>query len=257
MSTVQFPWVAHHGMDSQQYQAYFDQYVALGYGLAWVSGYSLNGDDRYAAIWYKDGGPQFVAHHRMTSQQYQAYFDKYVNEGYRLTEVSGYDRAGVANYAAFWQKAGGSAWIAHHGMTSEQYQAYFDKYIGEGYILKQVDGYTVNGTDYYAAIWAMDSVPAFVAHHRMTSEQYQSYFDQYIAQGYRLVDVSGYTVNGIANYAAIWYKDGGPAFVARHGLNSQQYQAAFDDYVSQGYRLTVVDGYEVNGIDYYAAIWVK
>ena len=257
MSSNQFPWVSHHGMTSEQYQSYFNQYIGQGYGLAWVSGYSLNGDDRYAAVWYNDNGPQFVAHHRMTSSQYQSYFDQYVSQGYRLIEVSGYAFGNEANYAALWQRAPGADWVAHHGMTSEQYQSYFDLYISQGYVLKQVDGYTVNRVDYYAAIWTKDTVPAFVAHHRMTSSQYQSYFDQYVGQGYRLVDVSGYTVDGVANYAALWYKDNGPAFVARHGLDAQQYQAAFDDYVNQGYRLTVVDGYEVGGVDYYAAIWTK
>jgi hypothetical protein len=47
----------------------------------------------------------------------------------------------------------------------------------------------------------------------------------------------------------------GGSWVARHGLNSAQYQTAFDTYVNQGYDLMHISGYEVNGVDYYAAIW--
>jgi hypothetical protein len=251
-------WVSHHGMTSDQYQKYFDQYVKDGYSLTWVSGYSLKGDggDRYAAIWVKNSGPAFVAHHRMTSQQYQAYFDQYVKEGYRLSDVSGYDREGVANYAAIWIKTSGPEWVARHGLTSDQYQAAFDQYVKDGYRLRLVDGYTV-GSDFYAAIWDKSPAEAWVAHHRMTSDQYQTYFDKYVGEGYRLVDVSGYTVGGVANYAALWVKGPGPAFVAVHGLTSPQYQAAFDKHVKEGYQLVLVDGYEVGGQDLYAAIWNK
>jgi hypothetical protein len=38
-------------------------------------------------------------------------------------------------------------------------------------------------------------------------------------------------------FAAIWQKDGGPAFQARHGLTGAQYQQAFDQLVGQGFRL--------------------
>jgi hypothetical protein len=38
-------------------------------------------------------------------------------------------------------------------------------------------------------------------------------------------------------------KTDGPAWVARHGLTSEQYQQAFDQLTSQGYRLDLVSGY--------------
>jgi hypothetical protein len=72
-----------------------------------------------------------------------------------------------------------------------------------------------------------------VARHGLSGAQYQAAFDQYVAQGYRLRCVSGYNVNGVTRYAALWDKSSGPAWVARHGLTAAQYQAAFDQYVAQ------------------------
>jgi hypothetical protein len=46
-----------------------------------------------------------------------------------------------------------------------------------------------------------------------------------------------------SRYAAIWEKTSGPAFVARHGMTSDGYQAEFDKLLSQGFRPTLVDGY--------------
>ncbi|AFY91960.1 hypothetical protein [Chamaesiphon minutus] len=146
-------------------------------------------------------------------------------------------------YAAIWNKSSSTAWVARHGLTSAQYQAEFDKYVAQGYRLVQVSGYGVNGQDRYAAIWDKSPSTAWVARHGLTSAQYQAEFDKYVAQGYRLVQVSGYGVNGQDRYAAIWDKSPSTAWVARHGLTSAQYQAEFDKYVAQGYHLINVSGY--------------
>jgi hypothetical protein len=238
-------WVARHGLTSAQYQAAFDQFVGQGYRLVDVSGYEVNGQDRYAAIWVKSSGTPWVARHGLTSTQYQAAFDQFVGQGYRLVKVSGYSVNGDDRYAAIWDKSGGSAWVARHGLTSAQYQAAFDQYVAQGYRLVDVSGYSVNGQDYYAAIWDKSAGSAWVARHGLTSAQYQAAFDQYVGQGYRLVHVSGYSVNGQDRYAAIWDKSNSPAWVARHGLTSDQYQATFDQLVGQGYNLVDVSGYSV------------
>ncbi|MFK0734334.1 MAG: hypothetical protein ACFKPT_01025 [Gloeotrichia echinulata GP01] len=241
----QSPWVARHGLTSAQYQATFDQLVGQGYRLVHVSGYGVNGQDKYAAIWVKSSGSAWVARHGLTSAQYQANFDQLVAQGYRLVDVSGYSVNGQHRYAAIWEKSDGPAWVARHGLTSAQYQATFDDLVGKGYRLVRVSGYSVNGQDRYAAIWEKSRGSAWVARHGLTSAQYQATFDQLVGQGYRLVHVSGYSVNGQDRYAAIWDKSGSPAWVARHGLTSAQYQANFDNFVGQGYQLVDVSGYSV------------
>jgi hypothetical protein len=51
LSLANAAWVSHHGMTSAAYQANFDNYLAQGYRLTWVVGYSHLGNTRYAAIW--------------------------------------------------------------------------------------------------------------------------------------------------------------------------------------------------------------
>ncbi|QDH70122.1 serine hydrolase [Marilutibacter alkalisoli] len=101
------------------------------------------------------------------------------------------------------------------------------------------------------------SAAEWVARHGLTGTQYQQAFQNYTGKGYRLMSVSGYEQGGGARYAALWSKQAGPAWAARHGLTPQQYQAAFNDYTGKGYRLSYVNGYEVGGKPYYAAIWQK
>lgn len=216
---------------------------------------------RYAAIWEKKTGSPWVARHGMTSSEYQTAFDKYVNQGYRLTLVNGYGVGNQAYYTAIWErKRGGSSWVARHGMTSAQYQQEFNNYVGLGYKLTHVSGYGIGNKDYYAAIWEKptDNV-AWVARHSMTSDQYQAAFDNYVQEGYRLVHISGYGVGSTPYYAAIWEKRSGPAWVARHGMTSAQYQQEFNTFGQQGYQLVTVSGYgsSTGGKALYAAIWEK
>jgi hypothetical protein len=46
-------------------------------------------------------------------------------------------------------------------------------------------------------------------------------------------------------------------WIGRHGLTSSEYQKAFDEQMSAGFRLVSVSGYSDTGIARYAAIWHK
>ena len=211
----------------------------------------------FAAIWEQGGGPAFQARHNLTAAQYQQTFDQLVGQGFRLREVSGYAVGGEPRFAAIWAKDGGPAFQARHNLTATQYQQTFDQLVGQGFRLTYVDGYTIGGEPRFAAIWEKDGGPAFQARHNLTAAQYQQTFDQLVGQGFRLREVSGYAVGGEPRFAAIWAKDGGPAFQARHNLTAAQYQQTFDQLVGQGFRLTYVDGYTIGGEPRFAAIWEK
>ena len=197
-----------------------------------------------AGIWEQDGGPAFVARHNLDAGQYQAAFDEFVGQGFRLTTVNGYTINGQERFAAIWEQDGGPAFVARHNLDAGQYQAAFDEFVGAGFRLTWVSGYTVGGQERFAAIWEQDGGPAFVARHNLDAGQYQAAFDEFVGQGFRLRHVSGYGVNGQERFAAIWEQDNGPSFVARHNLTGSEYQAAFDEFVGAGFRLRDVSGYE-------------
>src|SRR5262245_65051054 len=94
----------------------------------------------------------------------------------------------------------------------------------------------------------------WVARHGLSGAEYQAEFNKWTGQGYRLEQVSGYGVGDQVFYAAIWEKKAGPDYVARHGLTGAAYQAEFNKWNGQGYRLTLVDGYGAGNKDLYGAI---
>jgi hypothetical protein len=252
-------WVARHDLTGAQYQLEFDKWTGLGYRPTYVSGYAVGGSARYAAVWDKAPGAPMVARHGLTAAQYQAEFNKWTQLGYRPVLVNGYGVGATDYYVALFEKSSaGGAWVARHGLTGAQYQTEFNNLTGQGYRPLHISAYTVAGQPRFAAIWVRTAGPAWVARHGMTSSQYQTEFNAWVAQGYQLTKVSGYASGGSARYAAVWEKVGNaPPWAARHDLSSSGYQTEFDDLRYQGYRPVVVAGFDVGGSARFAAIWVN
>lgn len=59
----------------------------------------------------------------------------------------------------------------------------------------------------------------------------------------------------LTRYAALWTREKGPVWQARHGLSTAEYQQVFDNLAEKGYRPVEVNGYSVGGQARYAAIW--
>jgi hypothetical protein len=253
-------WIARHGLTSEQYQEAFNDYVGNhGMQLMDVSGYGTT-FPLYAALWVKTtSAPAWQARHGLTAADYQTTFNQLTQQGYYPVLVNGYAAAAGPLFACIFQGGATDPWVARHGLTAAQYQAAFNQFTGEGYLLDWVSGYFDGTQDLYAAIWRKPpSAPAWQARHGLTSAEYQATFSQLVAEGYKPVVVCGYSDGVQDRYAAIFRQiPGVPAWQARHGLNPAQYQATFDQLVGEGYRLELVNGYSVAGQDRLAAIWAK
>ncbi|HET7850176.1 MAG TPA: hypothetical protein VFL51_14040 [Pseudolabrys sp.] len=210
---------------------------------------------RFAAIFEKSDGTAWEARHGIDADTYQATFDSLLQQGFRLTYVSGYSEGKGSRFNAIWHKRGGPAWQARHGLTPDQYQATFTSLVQQGFRLVTVSGYAENGQARYAAIWEQRPGSAWQARHGMSRAQYQQTFDDMLRQGFILTHVSGYRVNVDVLFAAIWERQDGVTMEARHGLTSSAYQKTFDQQVAAGRKLTCVSGYSDTGIARYAAIW--
>ncbi|MGH2549095.1 MAG: serine hydrolase, partial [Thermomicrobiales bacterium] len=102
---------------------------------------------------------------------------------------------------------------------------------------------------------AAQSGYAWAANHGLDGDAYQAEFDSLVSQGFRLIKISGYSVNGQDFYASIWDQSPGPAWAGLHRVPGADYQAQFDSLTSQGLRPVDISGYEKDGSDYFAAIF--
>jgi hypothetical protein len=200
------PWEAPFGLRSAQYEQRFEDLTKRGYRPVRVSGYGIAGQAFYAGIWEQRSGPPWQARHGMTAAEYQRVSDDLKGQGYRLTDVSGYDVGGQDRYAAIWEKRDGPPWEAPFGLSSAQYEQTLEDLTKRGYRPVRVSGYGIAGQVFYAGIWEQSSGPPWRTRYGMTAAEYQRVSDDLRGQGYRLTDVSGYDVGGQNRYAAIWEK---------------------------------------------------
>ena len=213
-----------------------------GFRLRTISGYEHGGEARYAAIWDKRPGPAWAARHGLSNGEYQRTFDDLTKQGYRPKVVSGYAVGGQDRYAAMWEKADGPAWAARHGLTSAQYQAAFDQFVGQGFRLTWVSIYAVGGQDHYAAIWEKKAGPAWVARHHQNEAAFRQTSADLANQGYELICAGAAAVGGKDLYAGLWEKVA-IANVAHHGMTAGTYQLKFDQLAQQGYQPRFVVGW--------------
>ena len=81
--------------------------------------------------------------------------------------------------------------------------------------------------------------PAFHARHGITATEYQSDFNTFSQQGYRILSLSVYGGSD-PRYAVVWVKRAGPAWQACHGPDAAGYQAFFNEWTGKGYLPRIV-----------------
>lgn len=249
------PWVALHGLDSDAYQDEYDRLVADGYRLRRISGYAIDDTAYFAAIWERSNGPDWVGYHGLTDEKFQAEYEELVGRGYWPTDISCYEIAGEVRFAGVFEE-GAVTWDARYGLTGADFQATVDELGSAGLRPLRVVGYAVGGEEFYATIWeGDDGGPEWVTRHGLSSREYQKTLDELVADGFRPVDVSGYTIGGEEVYAAIFVWTDGRGWAARHGLDADDYRDALDELEADGLKPSSISAYNVDGEAAFAAVW--
>ncbi len=75
----------------------------------------------------------------------------------------------------------------------------------------------------------------FSAYHGVSSSQHQANFNKLSKDGFRMISLSVYGTPSDAQYAAVWVKRSGSAWVATHGISAAAYQDFFNKWSEKGY----------------------
>lgn len=201
-------WMVKHAMTSGQFDTAFKEASKAGYRPTCISGFVVNNQLKFAAIWEKSKKPKWAAKYNLTSDQYQEAFDEYNKKGYRLQYVSAYVMNGTAYFAAIWDKSTGGALIAKHNLTKEQLVQNNTTIVSNGYKLKILSGYEKDGTDYYAAIWEKMYGPVLRVLIGVPGDIYQSDFNKLLQEGYMPVSVNVFDSYGYEKFNTIWQYTG-------------------------------------------------
>lgn len=184
-------WASRRGLSGAEYQTQVNDWVKQGYRPLWLTGYNVGGHETFGAIFTKEPCGPWDARHGLTNQTYQAKFDEMVKQGYRLRCISPYQSGGQARYMAWWEKASGPAWQARHNLSEAAFRATHNSLSAQGYDLISGGACLVGSADVYAGLWERRA-QASIGHHGQTGGAYQTHVDQAVADGFRLVFVTGY-----------------------------------------------------------------
>jgi hypothetical protein len=193
-------------------------------------------------------------------EDYQNLFELKKRDGYRPVWIDGFQhRAGVSTdsynttmFNVIFEKATeGQAWQAFHGLTGASYQAKFNELTADGYRLEFIESYVDNGAARYAPIFVKKSGPAYVATHGKPIANWQAYFNDKVADGYRLVNRSVIMVNGNKYVTALFDKKDVGSWVSKSNLTPGQTQTEMENNKQLGRPLSHMDISQTNLTDDY------
>ena len=95
-------WELRSTLSPDEYQQEWNDNAAVNRGLAWVHTYVHQGKINFVGLWY--GGLSPSGQHHMDSAEFTAALKNARKSNLYLRGLSGYDRSGMPNYAAFWSK---------------------------------------------------------------------------------------------------------------------------------------------------------
>lgn len=199
----------------------------------------------------------FVYKPYLTAGNFLELDDKWRKNNYRLIDISGHRYKGKDEYFAIWEKTEGAPYVVEVNMTSSKYQSKFNSLKGKGYRLTHISGFAAGAQAKFSAIWEKKTGPIYVTKHNMTGVTFQQQYDQWKSRGYRPIHVSGYSINRIPRFAAIWEKSPGPLYVLSHGMDENKFYATSFQMRQKGYDLKVVSGYDQLGTAQFVALWEK
>ncbi len=252
-------WVSFRDGTSAQFSDHFNQ-MKDDYLMLDIEVDVVNGSDQLAAVWQDNFDNRGWAELRnLTSAEFSDQWNFYRDLGYRLIDQESYVLNNTRYYAGIWvENKENLAWASYRNTTSQEFSDNFTTYRDLGYIMVDIEAYTVNNSSAlrYAAAWVDNKEGlAWKEHRDLTSSQFSDLFNQYKDQ-YRVWDIESYYFNGTQYYAAIWIENkNGNAWAEWRDMTATDYRNRWYRLRDLGYRLTDFEKYETATGFKYAGVW--
>jgi len=258
-------FIAYHDRTGADHQAHFNDLFPKGYHITSLSVYGARGDERYAAVWVKRGGPDWSAVHGVNGAGYQAAFNKAVAAGFKPVLLAATGPANDPVFAGTFEQRVGPVPLTRFGLersgiVDDPNPDTLDHWISQartnGWMPTAIAIYGSAPSYRYAAIfvdnptginWGMQGLADSAA-------DYQQRFDATVRAGARPVEVA---VSPDDRYASIFRDDLLADWFARHELTSAGYQQAFDQAVPQGYWPVTVKAGGAGAAARFAVVFAK
>ncbi|MBD1847715.1 serine hydrolase [Cyanobacteria bacterium FACHB-63] len=251
-------WTSIRGYDSKEFNEYFNKQKAEGFRVVDLEVDEINGKANYSAIFQKNTDQRAWASLRdLSDEEFSQRWNEFKDKGYRLIDQEAYTLNGKRLYAGVWEENKGNlGWVSYRNVDGEEFGKRFKQYSDQGFRMIDTEAYSSGGKTLYSAIWIKNTDNVnWVALRDMSGSAYAERFKSLSEQGYRQLDFESYVRDGEQQYAAIWVKNNGGAWVSRHNMTATQYANLWKTYADEGYRLVDFEAYETPQGTRYAGIW--
>ena len=200
-------WVAIHGVDAAGYQSFFTKWSNEGYYPVLVSATGAISDAVFASVFEQGNPGPWFGRHSMTQADFAAANTSALNNGQIIDSFSIYGTFSDLHYAAIWHP--NSTYvksIVNPADTASAYQTNFNAQtqLPGVYLNAYRPAYVALSSDAtYCSVFKDDFVGPWVARHGLSGSDYQTFFNQQIAEGYYPIVVQGGGTTAAPIYAAI------------------------------------------------------
>lgn len=218
-------WSQERNMSSAQYDQKDADMEARGFRPLDVEGYQLDGTLRFSGIWIQNREElEWWSERDMTVPEYDQHTQDQYSAGLRPIDLEIYPTSSGPRIAAIWnENVHDLDWIQRPHMTLAEYQQEADQQTAAGYRMIDFESYEILDDPYYAAIWERpkESFATQIRTNR-SSLDFANLWRQYRDEGYRIVDLEHYEVNGTERFGGIWIENADRfRYQHKNALNSE------------------------------------
>ena len=214
-------WVSLRDLTANQFATKITQYKNANYRMIDQGSYTLQGQQRYSAIWVKNvENLANTNYHDVTAQQFSQLFDVYRAQGLMPIDMQVYPTANGMRYSAVWMKSN-LGWKLLHGLTSAQFSTAFDAAKAADQRSIRVGSVQTSGGQRYWGIWVDNPNGRYWAEYRdMTANGFHNRWNLMRDLGYREIQFTKYATASGPRYAAVWRQnDDRPDWPLRVAVN--------------------------------------
>lgn len=183
-------YVATHGINAAQYQAFFNTWSKKGYVPVLISATGTASNAVFAAVFEKLDYSTWIARHDISETAFNKENENARKNNLILKTCTIYGSASAKRYAGVWVPNNSfTKWLVYPGTASADYQKKFNENTSLPYYKPEM--VAVSDDHIYCPVFTDSIIGSWVAKHGLTAAQYQKAFDDNTKKGLMPVYVEG------------------------------------------------------------------
>ena len=196
-------------MEFDDFNSYCDKQTEKGFRLIDVSIYKVGARDLYSAIWEQRADPLQTIRHGRTRADLERDITELVDAKYKLVYLEGKGGGGREKYAGLWEPClteFPQVWV---GMSPEEFRTKHAELQGKEFSISDLTAFEFNGLVLCAGIWKKENLPTTAVQINLSAAQFKLAMKQKPMEGFRVVRLCAYTLQGAEVYSCLWTKQEG------------------------------------------------